>query len=97
MTARATRRLTHGGGGGGSRWTATAASAAVAAAQQRHAMAPTPAPPGRPNGVNNHGYDDDKYDYIAVQGEEFGGRYVVHANIGTGSFSKVRTSHLLPP
>ncbi|KAG5189313.1 kinase-like domain-containing protein, partial [Tribonema minus] len=37
----------------------------------------------------NHGYDDEKYDYIAVPGEEFGGRYEIHATIGTGSFSKV--------
>jgi hypothetical protein len=40
-------------------------------------------------GVNNHGWDDENYDYIVTQGEVFFDRYKIKERIGKGSFGQV--------
>jgi hypothetical protein len=40
-------------------------------------------------GTNNHGWDDENYDYIITQGEIFYNRYKIKERIGKGSFGQV--------
>jgi dual specificity tyrosine-phosphorylation-regulated kinase 1 len=40
-------------------------------------------------GANNHGWDDENYDYIVTQGEIFYNRYKIKERIGKGSFGQV--------
>lgn len=40
-------------------------------------------------GTNNHGWDDENYDYIITAGELFYGRYKIKERIGKGSFGQV--------
>jgi hypothetical protein len=40
-------------------------------------------------GTNNHGWDDENYDYIITQGEMFYNRYKIKERIGKGSFGQV--------
>lgn len=39
--------------------------------------------------ANNHGWDDENYDYIITPGEIFYGRYKIMERIGKGSFGQV--------
>jgi len=41
------------------------------------------------DGVNNHGWDDENYDYILTSGERFNERYIIKERIGKGSFGQV--------
>jgi dual specificity tyrosine-phosphorylation-regulated kinase 1 len=40
-------------------------------------------------GTNNHGWDDENYDYIVTQGEIFYNQYRIKERIGKGSFGQV--------
>lgn len=40
-------------------------------------------------GINNHGWDDENYDYILNSGETFNERYIIKERIGKGSFGQV--------
>jgi dual specificity tyrosine-phosphorylation-regulated kinase 1 len=44
---------------------------------------------GGAGGTNNHGWDDENYDYIVTPGEIFFGRYRMMERIGKGSFGQV--------
>ena len=43
----------------------------------------------RGQGVHNHGWDDENYDYILINGEMIQGRYRIQERIGRGSFGQV--------
>ncbi len=43
----------------------------------------------RGQGVHNHGWDDEHYDYILIRGEMIQGRYRIQERIGKGSFGQV--------
>ena len=45
--------------------------------------------PAGVGGTNNHGWDDENYDYIVTPGEIFYNRYKIKERIGKGSFGQV--------
>ena len=58
----------------------------LARAKEKSARTQQPAGVG---GTNNHGWDDENYDYIVTPGEIFYNRYKIKERIGKGSFGQV--------
>lgn len=68
---------------------ARAAQRPAGGVSQQHPNQQPPPPQLQQTGINNHGWDDENYDYIITPGDILNDRYVIKERIGKGSFGQV--------